>query len=55
MTCCCGSTLAAGESSRTCVGHSAVQHTARVARRADDLLNRMNAVLLMGALTTELA
>lgn len=38
-----------------CVGQSAVHHSARVARRADDLLSRMNAVLLLGALETELA
>ena len=38
-----------------CVGPPAVQHSAVVARRADNLLSRMNAVLLLGALETELA
>jgi hypothetical protein len=38
-----------------CAGQAAVHHSSRVARRADDLLSRMNAVLLLGALETELA
>ena len=53
--CRCGLPLAYGEPRRMCVGQRAVQHSARVARRADTLLSRMNAVLLLGALESELA
>jgi hypothetical protein len=39
---------------RTCTGDAAVQHSARVGANANQLLNRLHAIVLMGTLDGEL-
>ena len=52
-TCECGTPLAEG-AHRTCTGDAAVHHSARVEEQADQLLNRLRAIVLMGTLDGEL-
>lgn len=52
-TCACGTSLAQG-SHRMCAGEAALHHSARVADHANQLLNRMHAIILMGTLDGEL-
>ena len=51
--CHCGTTLPE-HTSRRCVGPAAVQHSVRVEEQANQLLNRLRAVVLMGTLDGEL-
>lgn len=52
-TCVCGTTLARGVH-RTCTGEAAAHHSVRVEENANQLLNRLRAVVLMGTLDGEL-
>ena len=51
--CVCGTSLDEGVH-RTCTGAAAVQHSARVEDNANQLLNRLRAIVLMGTLDGEL-
>lgn len=51
--CVCGSSLAEGVQ-RTCTGDAASHHSERVEHRANQLLHRLQAVVLMGTLDGEL-
>ena len=51
--CACGTPLAEGVH-RTCTGDAAIQHSARVEDNANQLLNRLRAIVLMGTLDGEL-
>ena len=51
--CVCGTSLDEGVH-RTCTGDAAVQHSARVEDNANQLLNRLRAIVLMGTLDGEL-
>ena len=52
-TCECGTSLADGVN-RTCTGDAATHHSARVEDQANQLLNRLRAIVLMGTLDGEL-
>ena len=52
-TCGCGTSLADGVR-RTCTGDAAVHHSVRVEDQANQLLNRLRAIVLMGTLDGEL-
>ncbi len=52
-SCRCGTSLAEGVH-RTCTGDAALQHSARVEDHANQLLNRLRAIVLMGTLDGEL-
>ncbi|WP_157692872.1 hypothetical protein [Pedococcus dokdonensis] len=52
-TCACGGPRARGEH-RMCAGAAAVHHSVRVTEQADQLLNRLRAIVLMGTLDGEL-
>lgn len=51
--CECGTSLAEGVH-RTCTGDASAQHSARVEDNANQLLNRLRAIVLMGTLDGEL-
>ena len=51
--CECGTSLLEGEQ-RLCTGDAAVSHSARVEERANELLSRLRAIVLLGSLDGEL-